>query len=119
MRTFLGLESPPLLCHITPQLDHDPPAAAVHTEDPISQLLFLDGGDNLASVPGGDTDAGQFDVGAGTAATTSGDTNTRTLGMGQPGMEAADTAVEETKDTVSAASPSAAETINTVGRASS
>ena len=46
MGPFLGMESPPLLHHIAPQVDLDPPAAAVHAEDPISQLSFLDGEGN-------------------------------------------------------------------------
>ena len=108
MRAFLGLESPPLLCHIAPQVDQAPPAAAVHTEDPISQLSFSDGEDNTSSIQVGNTDAGQYDVVAGAAATTSGDSTTSTLGTGRTGMDAADMAVEETEDAVSTAPPSAA-----------
>ena len=105
MRAFLGMDSLSPLRHIAPQVDHDPPAAAMPGEDPILQLSFSDGEDYTASAQAGDTDAVQNDEISGAVTMTSGDTTTRLLDTERGGVDSVDDATEETEDAVPTAPP--------------
>ena len=105
MRAFLGMESPPPLRHVAPQVDHDPPAAAMPGEDPILQLSFSDGEDNTASAQAGETDADRSDAIAGAAAMTSGGNTSRSLSTERSGVDSVGTAGEENEDAVPTVPP--------------
>jgi hypothetical protein len=98
MRAFLGMDSPPPLCHIAPLVDHDPPAAAMSGEDPILQLSFSDGEDNTASAQAGNTNADHNDAIAGAATMTSGETTHSSLDTKRAGVDSVDDAEVETED---------------------